>query len=236
MILDTTEEKKLHDEAQQSSITRKHLRNTSLRKHTPDLDETKIIHSLWRKQVLWHDTSTKDQKPSNVQWLDSTKLHSAAIMQPQYRNRHHFMIFGGFLLRSSYELAFCCAASFARSRPRFLSLDPSTFETPVPVGSVLYLSSTVVYTDPEVDISENKSTEKEHGNKKTRVLVRVDSYVRNIEHGEKKSTGTFNYSFEVDGDVRVMPKTYGEFMMYIDAKRRLTSVVDLNCHSTSLIE
>jgi acyl-coenzyme A thioesterase 9 len=132
------------------------------------------------------------------------------------------MIFGGFLLRTTYELAFCCAASFTHARPRFLSLDPSTFEHPVPVGSVLYLSSTVVYTDPEVVGGESPQPESgEPSGKTTRVLVRVDSYVRNVEHGERKPTGTFNYSFEVDRDVRVMPRTYGEFMMYLDARRRL---------------
>jgi acyl-coenzyme A thioesterase 9 len=136
------------------------------------------------------------------------------------------MIFGGFLLRSSYELAFCCAASFAHARPRFVSLDPSTFETPVPVGSVLYLSATVVYTDPEV---EGGPVEGEEGRntKTTRVLVRVDSYVRNVQHGERKPTGTFNYSFEVDGDIKVMPRTYGEFMLYVDARRRSKTVSGL---------
>jgi acyl-coenzyme A thioesterase 9 len=167
-------------------------------------------------------------------------------MQPQYRNRHNFMIFGGFLLRSSYELAFCCCASFAHSRPRFVSLDPSTFETPVPVGSVLYLAATVVYTDPEVEDREITSTAQkgqeekasavDHGStpqSTTRVLVRVDSYVRNVDHGERKPTGTFNYSFEVDKDVKVMPRTYGEFMMYIDARRRSQTVTSINASSAN---
>jgi acyl-coenzyme A thioesterase 9 len=225
----------LYDDAERSSRARKELRNKSLKKHTPDAEESKVIHALWQKQVTWQDTATSDHKPANVHWLDTTKLHTAAIMQPQYRNRHHFMIFGGFLLRSSYELAFCCCASFARARPRFVSLDPSTFETPVPVGSVLYLAATVVYTDPEVDTTatpESQTTEKG----KTRVLVRVDSYVRNVEHGDRKPTGTFNYSFEVDGDVRVMPRSYGEFMMYIDAKRRAKSVASLDCQRSSWTE
>jgi acyl-coenzyme A thioesterase 9 len=152
-------------------------------------------------------------------------------MQPQYRNRHHFMIFGGFLLRSSYELAFCCCASFAHRRPRFVSLDPSTFETPVPVGSVLYLGATVVYTEP-ASAATVGSDGAGPGGAVTRVLIRVDSYVRNVEHGERKSTGTFNYSFEVDGDVAVMPRTYGEFMMYIDARRRAKVVASIECANT----
>jgi acyl-coenzyme A thioesterase 9 len=132
-------------------------------------------------------------------------------------------------LRSSYELAFCCAASFSHSRPRFVSLDPSTFETPVPVGSVLFLSSTVIATFPGAvssDEAPNTPTT-------TRVLVRVDSYVRNVENSERKPTGVFNYSYDVDGDVCVMPRTYSEFMMYIDARRRSKTLVDMDAGSLS---
>ena len=144
--------------------------------------------------------------------MSDSVLKSAMIMQPQYRNRHNFMIFGGFLLKQTFELAFCCAASFAHARPNFVALDPSTFENPVPVGSVLYLRATVAYTEPEE--REGDST------KYTKVQVRVDSKVRDVEHGTKKSTGMFNYTFLVEKDVQVMPKGYGEFMLWTDARRR----------------
>jgi acyl-coenzyme A thioesterase 9 len=144
--------------------------------------------------------------------MSDTVLKSSMIMQPQDRNRHNFMIFGGFLLRQTFELAFCCAASFAHARPNFICLDPSTFENPVPVGSVLYLRSTVSYTEPEErDDSDTRFT---------KVQVRVDSKVRDVEHGTKKSTGMFNYTFLVDKDIHVMPKSYGEFMVWTDARRR----------------
>jgi acyl-coenzyme A thioesterase 9 len=150
------------------------------------------------------------------------------------------MIFGGFLLKQTFELAFCCAASFSHARPSFVSLDPSTFQNPVPVGSVLYLTATVTYTDPPaVGHGARPSSGNNHGAGKrndaeadewasssggTRIQVRVDSKVRNVEHGETKPTGTFNYTFWVNRDVLVMPRTYGEFMMYVDARRRATRV------------
>ena len=150
-------------------------------------------------------------------------------MQPQYRNRHNFMIFGGFLLKQTFELAFCCAAAFSHSRPTFVSLDPSTFENPVPVGSVLYLTAVVAYTDPplvtKTSVSDGvEDTAECDGEKYTRVQIRVDSKVRNIEHGETKPTGQFNYTFMVERDVRVMPSTYSEFMIWVDARRRADSV------------
>lgn len=160
--------------------------------------------------------------------MSDTVLKSAMIMQPQDRNRHNFMIFGGFLLKQTFELAFCCAAAFSHARPNFLALDPSTFENPVPVGSVLYLRATVAYTEPE---------EREGGHSKyTKVQVRVDSKVRDVEHGTKKSTGMFNYTFLVEKDIHVMPKTYGEFMLWTDARRRARNAAAIDpAHKSSTL-
>lgn len=116
------------------------------------------------------------------------------------------------------------------SRPTFVSLDPSTFENPVPVGSVLYLTATVAYTDPPLVAKTSGGggvTEKTDGDDQreyTRVQIRVDSKVRNIEHGETKPTGQFNYTFTVQKDNKVMPQTYSEFMIWVDARRRAESV------------
>ena len=150
--------------------------------------------------------------------MEKTRLHSAQIMQPQFRNRHNFMIFGGFLLKSSFELAFTCAAAFSHTRPTFVSLDPSTFENPVPVGSVLYLTATVAFTDT------GPTSTDEQPRQGTRVQVRVDSRVRDIEHGETKPTGQFNYTFWADKEISVEPETYSEFMIWVDARRRVQRV------------
>ena len=172
------------------------------------------------------DPNTSAQKPDDVVYMDSTRLYSSQIMQPQYRNRHNFMIFGGFLLKATFELAFCCAASFSHSRPTFLSLDPSTFDNPVPVGSVLYLTATVAYTDPPlVDTTTDSSMIDSHKKPKyTRVQIRVDSKVRDIEHGHTKPTGQFNYTFLLEKSIKVMPRTYSEFMIWVDARRRVERV------------
>lgn len=44
--------------------------------------------------------------------------------------------------------------------------------------------------------------------------------MRSIEGGETKPTGTFNYTFQVGRELQVVPETYGEFMMFLDARRR----------------
>ena len=58
----------------------------------------------------------------------------------------------------------------------------------------------------------------------TRVQIRIDSKVRDIEHGSTKPTGQFNYTFLVEKDISVMPQTYEEFMIWVDARRRADRV------------
>jgi len=42
-----------------------------------------------------------------------------------------------------------------------------------------------------------------------------------VEHGSVQDAGTFIYTFHVpDKHLRIMPRTYEEFILYIDAKRR----------------
>lgn len=251
LLVENPEERRLFDLGEKNSKAKKALAKTGLRKQTPNDEESDLIHAMWLKQLDYHgmyfgsmtidpqhltlpcclkptnlpliDPNIPTRRPSNVVYMDSTVIHSTQIMQPQYRNRHNFMIFGGFLLKQTFELAFCCVSSFSHSRPTFVSLDPSTFENPVPVGSVLYLEAFVAYTDsPSVTSAQQDGGGSD--NNYTRVQIRVNSKVRNIEHGEVKPTGQFSYTFLVEKDIRVMPKTYSEFMVWLDARRRAEQV------------
>ncbi|OJJ44730.1 hypothetical protein ASPZODRAFT_71372 [Penicilliopsis zonata CBS 506.65] len=208
LLIETEEERRLFKKGEENYNAKKALRKKSLLEKEPDEEESNLIHSMWTKEMAYLNPQSGISRPSNIISMDDTVLKSAMIMQPQFRNRHNFMIFGGHLLKQTFELAFCCAASFSHTRPNFLSLDPSTFENPVPVGSVLYLRATVSYTEPL-------------GSKYTKVQVRVDSKVRDVEHATKRSTGMFNYTFLVEKDVQVMPQSYGEFMQWTDARRRV---------------
>ncbi|KAL8849964.1 MAG: hypothetical protein Q9221_005070 [Calogaya cf. arnoldii] len=226
--VETDEEKRLFAAGEKNYNIKKDRAKTGLRKQTPNDEESDLIHAMWLRQLDYHDPNNPLRKPPHTHYMSSTTLSSSQIMQPQYRNRHNFMIFGGYLLKTSFELAFCCAAAFSHSRPTFLSLDPSTFENPVPVGSVLYLKATVAYTESAIDgtsnaqsaDAKNNNGEKRNEGSATRVQIRIDSKVRDIEHGSTKPTGQFNYTFLVDRDISVMPQTYEEFMIWVDARRR----------------
>lgn len=245
MKVETEEEKRLCDLGKARSEHKKALGKANLLESPPNAAESSLIHAMWLKQRAHHDPNNALQLPHNVHTMASTRLQDTSIMQPEFRNKSHYNIFGGFLMKQAFELAFCCCANFAHTRPSFVSLDPSTFMNPVPVGSVLYLSAIVAYTDPPLvahgKISEdetgtatgkksegkpNQDEPNEDGNlartQQTRVQIRVDSHVRDVEHDSMKPTGQFNYTFTVDKDVKVIPQTYEEYVyVYLDARRRV---------------
>lgn len=216
LLLETQEDHKVYNNGQTNYNIKKRLAKTALRKQTPNDEESDVIHALWLEQMKYNDSSVSTKKPENAFYMEESRIQSVQIMQPQYRNRHNFMIFGGFLLKSTFELAFTCASAISHIRPTFIGLDPSVFENPVPVGSVLYMTAVVAYTDlPLEKVGKGKPEEA-----KTRIQIRVDSHVRSIEHGEMKPTGQFNYTFEVKKEVAIVPQTYSQFMVFLDARRR----------------
>lgn len=209
VLASTPQEEALFKAGEAKALAKKSNLKTSLLETEPNDPESALIHKIWLRQLAYHDPNNSIRQPSNVISMSRTQLSTASIMQPQYRNRHQTMIFGGFHLKQTFELAFCCAASFAHARPIFISADPCTFRNPVPVGSVLYLTATVVYTDPPVlEEDGSEPQQKDSKNPMTRLHVRVDSKVRDVEHGNAKPTGQFNYTFLVPKDVKVLPRTY----------------------------
>lgn len=62
--------------------------------------------------------------------IKDTCLKNSFICQPQQRNIHG-RIFGGFLMRRAFELAFSTAYAFAGVAPHFLEVDHVDFLKPV---------------------------------------------------------------------------------------------------------
>lgn len=62
--------------------------------------------------------------------MRDTRLENAIICQPQQRNMHG-RIFGGFLMRRAFEIAFSTAYVFGGIRPLFLEVDHVDFRRPV---------------------------------------------------------------------------------------------------------
>lgn len=195
----------------------------------PTAEESHIIHDKWLRGEELEQAIRKHgdaQVSNNIVPMSKTRTYSTMMMQPQYRNRHSYMIFGGYLMRQTFELAYSCSASFSNSSPRFITMDTTTFKNPVPVGSVLYLTATVAYTQNTVqNMTRDDGSVKETPGQL--IQVRVDSTVRDTESGTTTDTGAFVYSFFVEGQGReLLPETYNEMMEYVEGRRRALATDD----------
>lgn len=226
----------------------------------PSEQESRILHNMWLQQKPDPETAaTTAGAVTQVSHMHESRVTSTAIMQPQYRNCHSYMIFGGYLLRQTYELASACAAKFSASSPRFVALDSTTFRNPVFVGSILNLSATVVYTefihrqaqDPDADTSDVSTAKHCHhvaSTPGTLIQVRVDSTVQDLSGSsgappKSTNTGHFTYSFFVAASPKlagaeeqqpkyfsVLPQTYAEMMDYLQGRRKSIETANFNTY------
>ncbi|KAF3233636.1 Acyl-coenzyme A thioesterase 9, mitochondrial [Orbilia oligospora] len=215
LIVETAEENRIFARGEERNRFKRALASTSLEKQAPNEEESNLIHTMWRESQRYKgkyhasDPGSGVEMPENIVYGSLCNLSIETVTVPTYlgSDGKSYMIFGGLLLRNSFELAFCCAAAASHSRPRFLSMSPSVFRESVPVGGILYLTATVVYTEPAPAGG-------------SRVQIRVDSKVRDVHHSSLRNTGTFTYTFDTEEEFKVLPKTYGEFVSYIDARRK----------------
>ncbi|KAG0230228.1 hypothetical protein BGW42_001095 [Actinomortierella wolfii] len=206
MLLQNDVEKKLFQMGEDHKARKRVASDSALTKRPPTQEERFLIHDLYLEYSKYDDKEGKAKKPDNVEWMADTKMSAIHIMQPQDRNIHD-KIFGGYLMRLAYELAFCNASVFIGSRPKFLALDEISFRAPVPIGTFLALDSQIVYAEG----GDHHSFQ---------VMVKAD--VLDVKAGTRNTTNTFWFTFRdpVKGTSRIMPRTYAESMLYLEGKRR----------------
>ncbi|XP_014668069.1 PREDICTED: acyl-coenzyme A thioesterase 9, mitochondrial-like [Priapulus caudatus] len=126
---------------------------------------------------------------------------------PLFQERNLYgKIFGGYLMRQAFELAWTNAYLYCQSMPVIKAVDDIVFREPVEIGSLLFLSSQIVYT------VENS------------MQVKVHAEVVNPASGNHVTTNVFHFIFKAPAlkAVKViLPKTYIEAMMFLDGKRHL---------------
>ncbi|KAG0348747.1 hypothetical protein BG004_004323 [Podila humilis] len=207
MLLQHDTEKKLFQMGEDHKARKKLAAESALTKRPPTQEERFLIHDLYLEYSKYDDPHLKVKKPDDVEWMEDTKMSAIQIMQPQDRNIHD-KIFGGYLMRLAYELAFCNASVFIKYRPTFLSLDEISFRKPVPIGTFLALDSQIVFSE---------------GGQHHSFQVMVKADVWDVEKGTRETTNTFWFTFRNPKDnstPRIMPKTYAESMLYLEGKRR----------------
>lgn len=141
---ETDKEKQLWEEAEERNKMRKKKRGEQ--KKEIDNSEIHRLNELLAEGRIFVDMPALADRDSIL--IKDTCLQNSLICQPQQRNTHG-RIFGGFLMRRAFELAFATAYAFAGNAPYFLEVDHVDFLKPVDVGNFLRLKSCVLYTELE---------------------------------------------------------------------------------------
>ncbi|KFP78113.1 hypothetical protein N311_12066, partial [Apaloderma vittatum] len=213
LVPEGPEEEEIFKKGELNKLRRIDFNTASLLKMAPTAEERNIIHDIFlntleARQEGEGTVSFRSRKlPPNSVWMEDAKLKALQICHPQERNIFN-RIFGGFLMRKAFELGWATACSYGSSRPFIVSVDDIMFQRPVEVGSLLLLSGQVCYTE------------------KNYIQVRVHSEVYDADTREQDTTNIFHFTFMSENEVpRVVPKTYGESMLYLDGKRHFTAIM-----------
>ncbi|XP_066478526.1 acyl-coenzyme A thioesterase 9, mitochondrial isoform X2 [Tiliqua scincoides] len=211
LIPEGPEEEKIFKEGELNKSRRTDFSKASLLKMAPTAEERNIVHSIFLNTLDPRTISFRSRLvPPNSVWMEDAKFKGLEICHPQERNIFN-RIFGGFLMRKAYELGWASAYSYGNSRPYVVAVDDIMFQKPVEIGSLLLLSSQVCYTE------------------KNYIQIRVHTEVYDPDTREHNTTNVFHFTFMLDKEIpQIVPKTYGESMLYLDGKRHFNSAMNEN--------
>ncbi|XP_027346112.1 acyl-coenzyme A thioesterase 9, mitochondrial-like [Abrus precatorius] len=176
---ESEQERLLWEEAEQRNKFRKKRKEEQ--KHGESGD-TARLNALLAEGRIFSDMPALANRESIL--MKDTFLQNSFICQPQQRNIHG-RIFGGFLMRRAFELAFTTAYAFAGAAPHFLEVDHVDFFKPVDVGNYLRLKSCVLYTELD-NLTEPL------------VNVEVVAHVTKPELRSSEVSNRFYFTFGVD--------------------------------------
>jgi acyl-coenzyme A thioesterase 9 len=158
--------------------------------------------------------------------LKDTAMQNAMIAQPQVQNLHN-RIFGGFLMRRAFELAFSNAYLFGGARPIFLEVDEVSFTSPVDVGDLLVFHSRVLFTENHAgnlhDYYQQETNIKNKSNPVVALMhIEVEAWVTEPEKVSARMSNQFYFTFAVaiQGEGR-SPRVRKVLPSNIDEARRM---------------
>lgn len=210
LVPSNAEEEAIFKKGEMSVQRRKAFQEQSILKVPPNREERMLLHKLFQENF---DPETyilkSDECPKGAIWMHDAKLTNVIICQPEFENLYN-KVFGGFLMRSAYELAWSTAYLLSGRRPRPHHTDDIWFRRPVAVGSLLHYEAQVVYTRDNF------------------MQLNVNATVIDPNTGKKEITNVFHFTFQLDGKdpaPRVTPKSYPESLLYIEGRRYLELAV-----------
>lgn len=189
---ETEEEKQIFQMGIRNKERRAAEREKCLTIQPPTVEERLVLHELFMHQK----SSVKHTL------ISDTKFETLDFCQPSAKNLHN-TIFGGYLMRKGYTLAFSTAYMYIKEVPVFVSLDEITFLKPVQVGDFLQMVSHIVYTSGKY------------------LHVEVIAEILDPQSSETKTANVFNFKFQASKDVMpVFPETYEEAVRFLSARRQ----------------
>ena len=196
---ETPDEKRRWNDALQRQEQRRQNSANSYMLQPPSAEEGALIHQLFLKTRSGEALGSR---------MGDTFRQTTVLVHPQDRNIHN-KIFGGHIMRLSFEAAWSIAHIFCKNRPLFLAVDHFDFLKPVEIGSIVSFNGQVVFTG------------------KTSFIVEIKVEVIHPQSGTTELTNVSYLTYvAVDEDRKpipvpvVYPYTYEESLKYIDGARR----------------
>lgn len=190
---ETTEERAFFELGALKAAHKKKLRKSRIRVGEP-LNEAQVEIDKKAASLL-NQSGALLQMPSladpNTILMKDTAMQNAHMAQPQVRNMSD-RIFGGFLMRRAFELAFSTAYMFGGDLPNFLELDDVSFDAPVDVGDLLVFKSRVIHTMPN---GGNLGAYIEGHSGMPLVIVEVEAWIAEPMKAKARIANHFYFTF-----------------------------------------
>ena len=170
----------------------------------PSMNENELLHQLFNGKE-----SAQAAHAEPVKGIEETKVCSTKLCHLQERNIHNF-IFGGFLMKEAYDLAYVAACKFLffskddkKTTLETVSLDEISFKVPIPIGTILEFCSKVVYSQ-ECEFCVHTTAKACCPWKREEIL-----------------TNEFIFTFRSNQPVpKVMPNNYSDALLFLQQRRK----------------
>ena len=172
---------------------------TSSLKVPPTQVEMQELHKLLLSDI---------ENPSEPHLKMCNTVHKKTELSHHADRNVHGTVFGGTLMKESYELAFITAYMLSDgNKPVLQHINDTQFYSPVPTGAVLNYTSMVNFIH-DTYLSVN---------------VAIDVIEKFENTTTQKHTNDFNVVFDIGKSFgTLMPTTYKDAMLYVQGKRKFT--------------
>ena len=206
----------MHAAARAATAERRAARGASLDVAPPSASELAVVHSLFieGKRLKKHGGGAGGGAP---RLAGEGALRSTLLPMPQDRNLHG-RVFGGWLMRQAFELAYLAAWNGAGAPPAFVAMDDVAFLVPVPVGCMLTFDAAIDFVaDDLFSVTVTARMRDPDAAAAAAAAAGDDDVVSNVFHFVFRDTRQAASRRLV---APLYPRSYEDAMRYIEASRR----------------